>query len=101
MCVELDNLFSKDQENELKLSNNDLLVLKKEIISVNDVLRDENYIDTKSDTLKSDDIKLNEKNLQDELESDYTHLEEIRIDLEKQLGDEVLSKVCKIVEDSV
>ena len=65
--------------------------------------RDDNYIDTKSDTIKSDDIRLQEGLiLQDmEMETDYSHLEVIRIDLENSLGEGILSKVYRIVEELV
>ena len=98
MWVELDN-EAKDQESEFKTSNNDFILFKKQVINVNDVFKDENYIDTKSDTIKSEDIKIQEKH--EDAESDYTHLEEIRIDLERQLGETIFNKVYKIVESSV
>lgn len=98
MCVELDDM-AKEHENDLKTSNNELQLLKKLPLSINDVLKDENYLDTKSDTLKSEDVKVQEK--QGEGESDYSQLEEIRIELEKLLGENIFSKVYKIVEESV
>ncbi len=98
MCVELDNM-AKDNENELKVSNNDLQLLKKQPMNINDVLKDENYLDTNSNTFKSEDLKVQEK--QEEQESDYSHLEEIRIELEKSLGENIFGKVYKIVEESV
>jgi hypothetical protein len=98
MCVELDNM-SKDNENELKVSNNDLQLLKKQPLNINDVLKDENYLDTNSNTFKSEDLKVQEK--QEEQESDYSKLEEIRVELEKLLGENIFSKVYKIVEESV
>ena len=70
---------------------------------INDICireRDDNYIDTtKSDTIKSDDVRLPEVN--QDLQTDFSNLEVIRIDLENRLGEGVLSKVYKIVEESV
>ena len=121
MCVELDII---NQDTELKSSSNDFLLLKKENINVNDVMKDENYIEIKVDSIKIDDIKLINENeseyskleeIRVELEkqkqidkeqisnqeSDYSQLEEIRVELEKQLGQVILSKVYKIIEESV
>ena len=99
MCVELEIL--NNDKAEFKSSNNEFHLLKQENITVNDVMKEENYIDTKSDTLNSEDIKIQDKKQYIEIETDYSHLEEIRIELEKQLGDLILSKVYKIVEESV
>jgi hypothetical protein len=98
MFVELENM-SKDNENELKLSNNDIQLLKKQPLSINDVLKDEYYLDTNSNTLKSEDAKFQEK--QEEQESDYSQLDIVKVELEKLLGEEILNKVYKIVEESV
>jgi len=108
MCIELDNIHN-DQEADLKCSQ-EMLLLKKENISINDALKDENYLDTKSDTIKSEDIKLQMKQAaatepdvkkSTEQDSDYSQLEVIREELERELGEVVLSKVYKIVEESV
>ena len=121
MCVELDII---NQDTELKSSSNDFLLLKKENINVNDVMKDENYIEIKVDSIKIDDIKLineheseyskleeirveleKQKQIDKEQisnqESHYSQLEEIRVELEKQLGQVILTKVYKIIEESV
>lgn len=73
---------------EIKLKPN----INKENLNLCDVLKDDGYLDTRNEILKTDEAEGNEDNC-----------EEIQFKqhLEKILGQDVLSKVIKIFEESV